>query len=222
MNTQLVILGCIITLIVCLAIRVHMMHSEINWIRSKLVTLAANEDGGTGGEEENEYAEIDPVGRSLPHRVPQSMESNAAYVPINPRDMVASVLGRGVPPPMAGVDNPTKQMKPLRDNIPKSIEMPTQNRTENHSSIGDYEIRDEFDDDDDAERRGLFEHISFVRTHIPYIQDPPPRDEERITEVEHPADMLSDEAISDHESDRESDRESDDSILLEDEEPPEE
>jgi hypothetical protein len=220
MNTQLVILGCIIALIVCLAIRVHMMHSEINWIRSKLVTIATNEDGGTGGEDENECGEIDSVGGSLPHSVPQRIDSNAAYVPVNPRDMVASVLGRRGPPPMAGVDNPTKQVKPLRDKIPKSIEMPPE-WTENHSSIDDYEIRDEFDEDDDAERGGILEQISILRTSIPKIQDHPRHDEERIIEVDHPADTPPNEAISDHGSDRESDRESDDSILLEDEAPPE-
>lgn len=44
MQTQLVILGCLIGLIACLAVRVHMMTSEIHWIRTKMLETTDERD----------------------------------------------------------------------------------------------------------------------------------------------------------------------------------
>lgn len=199
METQLVILGCLIALIACLAIRVQTMSSEICWIRSKLLA----HDGGYTPDDD-EYAPDTIVGHNRRQASDSSRSAKAATYDQgagvgDPRQMVASILGTAMPKALMSA-------APGEDDIRDNFD----------------EIDDDFGDDrQDATAVEHMRQLAFLQLTRQPVYDTDDGDERRITEVSPEA---SDLHAAEDVDERVSSSDDDDdvsSIELEDEAPPE-
>ena len=171
MRMQLLILGCIIALIAIVAIRIHLMSTEIDWIRARLLEQAAlpptieeqrSQMGGTrkaprkDAQESEENSDDESSDDDDVVGAPSEMKP-ARIMPKTHDQMVASLLGSVVNGGMDVRDRfdeiDDEAEDELVETLRNSIPIPAQNRVDNRieeltmeersSDAGSIELEDE-------------------------------------------------------------------------------
>ena len=139
MRMQLLILGCIIALIAILAIRIHLMSTEIDWIRARVLEQAALPP--TTGEQRPQMVETRKMPRNNAQNASEEDSDDESSddddLPVHPSEMRL---------------NPTRIMPKTPDQMVASLLGSVVN--------GGMDVRDRFDEiDDEAEDEQLVETL---------------------------------------------------------------
>lgn len=190
MDLHTIVMGCIVAFMIALAIRMHMMHSEINWLRSHLLRQAMKDDeapGNSSTKHRSKSREKTSVAQSRAANDPPSMYD------ANPRQMVESIIGSTIP-------NDVRDEDDVRDSFDDA---------DDDDSDASVSAEDEDNEDSDAMQMMKIMTMRASMSTLPAGAV----DDERITDI-------TPEAVAPIEGGANVDDDGD-SILLEDEAPPE-